>query len=75
MIALAKANFENVIVLVNSSAAMELGMLESDEAIDAILWIGFPGKTGFNSVGRILNGSVTPSGHTADIYPADLRYS
>lgn len=72
MIALAKANFENVIVLVNSSAAMELGTLESDEAIDAILWIGFPGKTGFNSVGRILNGSVTPSGHTADIYPADL---
>ncbi len=72
LIELAKANFENVVVLVNSSAAMELGILENDEKIDAVLWIGFPGKTGFNSVGRILNGSVTPSGHTVDIYPADL---
>lgn len=72
LIALAKENFENVIVLVNASTAMELGTLENDADIDAILWIGFPGKTGFNSVGRILNGSVTPSGHTADIYPADL---
>lgn len=72
LIALAKENFENVIVLINSSAAMELGILEADPEIDAILMIGFPGKTGFNSVGRILNGTVNPSGHTVDIYPADL---
>ncbi len=72
LIALAKSNFENVIVLINSSSAMELGSLESDPEIDAILMIGFPGKTGFNSVGRILNGTVNPSGHTVDIYAADL---
>ncbi|OJV64918.1 MAG: beta-glucosidase [Clostridiales bacterium 38-18] len=72
VIALAKENFENVIVLVNSSATMELGVLENDPEIDAILMIGFPGKTGFNSVGRILNGTVNPSGHTVDIYAADL---
>jgi len=71
-LALAKENFDNVIVLINSSAAMELGALQNDDAIDAILWVGFPGKTGFNSVGKILNGSVNPSGHTVDIYPADF---
>lgn len=72
LIALAKAEFEQVVVLVNSSATMELGVLENDADIDAILWVGFPGKTGFNSVGRILNGTVNPSGRTADIYPADF---
>jgi len=71
-IELAKEHFETVIVVINSSAAMELGELENDDEIDAILGVGFPGKTGFNSVGRILNGSVNPSGHTVDIYPSDF---
>ncbi len=71
-IELAKENFETVIVIINSSAAMELGELDEDPMIDAVLCVGFPGKTGFNSVGRILDGTVNPSGHTVDIYPADF---
>lgn len=71
-IELAKANFDKVIVIINSSAVMELGGLEDDAEIDAILSVGFPGKTGFNSVGRILRGTVNPSGHTVDIFPRDL---
>jgi len=71
-IELAKEHFDTVIVIINSSAVMELGELEADDQVDAILCVGFPGKTGFNSVGRILNGSVNPSGHTVDIYPSDL---
>ncbi len=69
---MAKENFDNVIVIINSSAAMELGVLENDPDIDAVLWVGFPGKTGFNSAGRILNGTINPSGHTVDIYPSDF---
>ncbi|MGL5260461.1 MAG: glycoside hydrolase family 3 C-terminal domain-containing protein [Lachnospiraceae bacterium] len=71
-IALAKANFENVVVLINASSAMELGVLEDDEDIDAIVWIGSPGQTGFNAVGNVLAGTINPSGRTVDIYPADF---
>ncbi len=71
-IALAKASFEKVVVLINASTSMELGELESDADIDAILWVGSPGQTGFNAVGSVLTGEVNPSGRTVDIYPADF---
>lgn len=72
LLELAKANFEKVIVVINSSSAMELGVLENDESVDAVLWVGAPGQTGFNAVGEVLNGTINPSGRTADIYPADF---
>lgn len=71
-IEMAKEHFDTVIVIINSSATMALGELNEDPGVDAILSVGFPGKTGFYSVGRILNGSVNPSGHTVDIFPRDF---
>ena len=71
-LALAKQHFDKVVVLVNASTSMELGELENDADVDAILWIGSPGQTGFNAVGSVLVGDVNPSGHTVDIYPADF---
>ena len=68
----AKANCEKVIVLINSSNVMELSNLENDPEIDAILMVYRPGADGLTAMGRILNGSVNPSGKTVDIYPADL---
>ena len=65
-------NYSKVIVVVNTSNVMELGVLEDDDDVDAVLWVGGPGSTGFNAMGSILAGDVNPSGHTADIYPADL---
>ena len=72
LLALAKEHFDKVVVVVNSSTAMELGGLENDPGIDAVLWIGSPGQTGFRAVGKVLNGTVNPSGRTADIYAADF---
>lgn len=72
LLALAKQHFENVIVLINSSSAMELGILENDPEIDSILWIGSPGQTGMYAVADVLKGTVNPSGRTVDIYPADF---
>ena len=72
MLALAEEHFDRVIVLINASTPMELGMLEDDENVDAILWVGSPGQTGFNAVGDVLSGAVNPSGRTVDIYPADF---
>lgn len=71
MLEMVKSNFDRVIVLVNSSNAMELGFLE-DDGIDAALWIGGPGSRGLNAVGEVLAGSVNPSGKLADTYAYDL---
>ena len=72
MITFAKNNYSKVVVVVNSSNVMELGELNKDEKVNGIFWVGSMGSTGFNSLGNILSGKVTPSGHTPDIYPADL---
>ena len=44
MIALAKECSDQVIILVNSASAVEIGDLKNDPEIDAILWIGAPGS-------------------------------
>ncbi len=72
LINFATENFENVIVLINASSIMELGVLENNDLVDAVLWIGSPGESGFLAVGEILNGEINPSGRTVDIYPEDF---
>jgi beta-glucosidase len=62
--------FAKLIVLVNSSNAIELGFLE--DGVDAALWVGSPGAVGFNAVGRALTGEVNPSGRLVDTYAYDL---
>ncbi|MGT2951084.1 beta-glucosidase [Streptococcus cuniculi] len=71
MLETVKKNFDKVVVLVNSSNAMELGFLE-DEGVDAALWIGGPGSTGLDGVARILSGEVNPSGRLVDTYAYDM---
>ncbi|WP_227589930.1 glycoside hydrolase family 3 C-terminal domain-containing protein [Demequina pelophila] len=72
LIALAKENFDTIVVVVNASTTMEMGDLQNDPEIDAILLAGSPGATGFNALGSILNGDVNPSGRTADLWAADF---
>lgn len=64
-----------VVVIVNTNNVMELGELEDDELVDAILFVGGPGKHGFYAIGDVLNGTVNPSGRLADTYAADLLAS
>jgi len=73
LIALAKEKCDKVVILLNIANVMELGELEDDPDIDAILWIGEPGTTGLRHIGRILCGDTNPSGKLADIYPANLK--
>lgn len=65
-------NFDQVIVLINSANVMELGELEADENVDAIVWMAYPGSRGTVALAEILNGTINPSGHTVDTWPADL---
>jgi len=72
MIELAKKNFDKVIVIINASTQMELGELNDDNGIDAIVWVGSPGQSGFRAVGSVLSGKINPSGKTPDIYARDF---
>lgn len=75
LIDFAKENFEKVIVLVNSSNAMELKALQDDDGISAILWIGWPGNYGMRGVADILTGTVNPSGALPDTYATNSASS
>ena len=71
--------FDNVIIIINSSATLELGFLDDPdhyayhEQIKGALWIGNPGGTGINSLGKVLNGTISPSGRTVDTYARDFK--
>lgn len=77
--AVCEANFKRVVVVINSAAAMELAFLEDSDyyaynsKIDAAVWLGFPGASGTAALGRVLNGTVNPSGRTVDTYVKDLK--
>lgn len=73
LITLAKQNFDNVVIVLNTATSFELGELENDDDIGSILWLGFPGGSGINALGKILNGEVNPSGRTVDTYARDFK--
>ncbi|MFA6624388.1 MAG: glycoside hydrolase family 3 C-terminal domain-containing protein [Bacilli bacterium] len=68
----AASKFGKVIVLINNSTPIEIKKLKDNVNVDSILVIGEPGDNGFEAVGKILNGTVNPSGHLSDTYSADF---
>jgi len=71
-VALAKENFDTVIVVVNAATSLELGVLENDPDVDAIIVAGPSGATGFEALGLIMNGDVNPSGRLVDTWVSDF---
>lgn len=65
-------NFENVVVVINSNNTMELGWVDQYEQIGAVILAPGAGATGFEALGEIVNGTVNPSGKTADTFVKDL---
>lgn len=62
-----------VVVVIISSATLELAPLQSGELeADAILWMGHPGERGLSQLSALLTGEVNPSGRTVDTYLVDL---
>lgn len=72
------SRFETVIVMLNTLTSFQCDFIErynnteTDKRIDALLWIGGPGKTGAKAIGALLNGEANPSGKTTDIYSKDF---
>lgn len=66
------ANYEHVVVVVNSTNTMELGELETIPGIDAALLAGPTGEVGARAVVSALWGDVNPSGRTTDTYAYDF---
>lgn len=71
-IMLAKESCKAVVVVIASSAPLEIAELEDDPGIGAIVWMGNAGSTGYHSLGKVLNGEVTPSGHLPDLWAASF---
>ena len=77
LIAYAVENFDNTIVLINSSHVMELGYLDgkgSNSAydVDAVMLVGGMGDAGALAIPDLITGDSNPSGHLADTYAYDL---
>lgn len=69
----ANGAFDKMIIIVNSSNAMELGWLEDYSKIKAALWVGSVGTTGFDAVAGAFTGKYNPSGRLVDTYAADTH--
>jgi len=65
-------HFEKVVLILNTGNIIEMGEIENDPKIDAILNVGQTGDYGFDGVIDVLTGAVSPSGRTVDIYTADF---
>jgi beta-glucosidase len=77
MIKHVKQNFGKVIVLLNTPSSFQCPDLAADKTednlgVDAILWVGGVGNNAIDAVGQILNGNVSPSGHTVDLWSRDF---
>lgn len=72
MIDLVCKNFDNVILVYNSSNTMELGIADEYKQIKSVIWCPGTGQNGFNALGEVISGEINPSAKTADTFARDL---
>lgn len=68
-------NYDNVVVLINSTNVMELGFMDTIPGLDSCLVVATTGSAGARAIPSILYGDVNPSGRLADTYAYDLSTS
>lgn len=73
MIDLVTGSFDKVILVVNANNAMELGFVNDYTSIGAVLLAPGTGRTAMNGLGKILKGTVNPSGRTVETYVYDQK--
>lgn len=68
-------NFTDIVIVVNTNNAFELGWVENYENISAVLWAPGGGGETANSIADVLTGKVAPSGHLPDTFAFDALSS
>ncbi|KFF30794.1 glycoside hydrolase family 3 protein [Bifidobacterium bombi] len=66
-------NFENVTLVYNGANTLQFDFLNKYPQIKSVLWCPPAGQTGFTSLGKVLAGSINPSGKTSDTFLTDLK--
>lgn len=66
------ANYENVIVLLNTGNVMAVGEIETIPGVDACLMVGLSGQNAASAIPAVMWGEMEPSGRTADTWAYDL---
>ena len=65
-------NYENVIVILNTTNTMAVGEIETIPGVDACLLVGLTGSEGASVLPAVLWGEEEPSGRLADTWAYDL---
>lgn len=71
LVAYAAEHFDKVIILISTVSPMELGELQDDPSVDAIMWIGHPATYGAYGLANLLTGKASPSGALYDTYASN----
>ncbi len=64
-------NFDNVILVVNTNNAFELGWVKNYPNITSVLWAPGAGGDTCRSIADVLSGKINPSGHLVDTFAYD----
>lgn len=67
------ANYENVIVVINAGAQVDLSFMDEFTNIKALLTIVQPGMEGGNAFADVVSGKVNPSGKLTDTWAYKYR--
>ncbi len=67
------ANYENVVVVINSTNTMELGFMETIDGLDSCLVVGGSGINAANGIVNVLYGEASPSGRLTDTYAYEFE--
>ncbi len=65
-------NYENVIVLLNTTNTMAVGEIETIPGVDSCLLVGLSGSDAASVIPSVLWGETEPSGRTSDTWAYDL---
>ena len=72
LVELVCSNFDNVVIIYNGANTLQMDFVDDYSQIKSVLWCHGTGNVGFNSLGRILKGTVNPSGKAADTFIKDF---
>ncbi len=67
------ANYDNVVVVINSTNTMELGFMDTIEGLDSCLIVGGSGVNAAEGIVNVLYGEASPSGRLTDTYAYEFE--